>query len=78
MYEGKIIADTATATPPDVRAELSGEGGPSESVVLGLLVLAVALPLLAVRVFAHLVARDVRRIGKLAGIVGGAVNDARR
>lgn len=77
MFEGKIVAESAIAVPADVREQFAAEDARG-SAALGLLILLVGLPLLAVRLFVWAVVRDVRRIGTLASIVGGAVADARR
>lgn len=77
MYEGKIVAEATIEMPLDVRTELSGNM-PRGSMFLGAAVLLVGLPFLVVRVFTHLIVRDVRRIGTLARIVGSAAAEARR
>ena len=81
MYEGKIVAEIAVALPADVRAALPPQRDrdtPGGSALLGFVILLVGLPLLATRVFAHLVARDLRKLGTLARILGAAAADARR
>ena len=70
MYHSKFVADTAIATPDDVRLALTDPV--RGSAFLGLLVLLVGLPLLAVRLFAWAVARDIRRIGIVAATAGAA------
>lgn len=78
MYEGKIVAQAAIPMPHDVRRELDAPPRDEGNAAIGLAVLVIGLPLLAVRMFAWAVLRDLGKLGRLAGIVGGAVRDARR
>ncbi|MBN2970459.1 hypothetical protein JW805_20585 [Roseomonas aeriglobus] len=78
MYEGKIVAEAAVAMPRDVRRTLGRPDRDQGSAALGLAVLVIGLPLLAVRMFVWAVITDLRKLGRLAGVIGAAVRDARR
>ena len=75
MYYSKIEA----AIPVDT---LAVDGAATKATrgetALGLALLVVGLPLLAIRVFAWAVARDVRKLVRAGGVIGGAVVEARR
>lgn len=75
MYYSKIEA----AAVVDHRSLGAVESAPdAKATAVGLLVLIVGLPLLAARVFLWAVARDLRRVAKLGGIVGQAAIEAAR
>ena len=74
MYYSKIhSADVA------MRSLKVADASPDVTTSLfGLLVLIVGLPLLVVRFFLWGMARDIRRVGKLGGIVGQSFIEAAR
>ena len=75
MYYSKIEA----AIPVDSLAAADAAPAPTTGeTLIGLTLLIVGLPLLAVRLFAWAVARDVRKLIRAGGVIGGAVVEARR
>lgn len=70
MYRATITVDARAAAAGDALPALVNPA--RGSAFLGLLVLLVGLPLLAGRVFVWAVARDIRRAGIVAAIVGDA------
>ena len=76
MYHSRIEA--AVDVSP-MTAEGSREGvHDARTKTLGVLILIVGLPVLFVRVLLWAVARDIRRIGTVAGIIGQSYTDVMR
>jgi hypothetical protein len=73
MYVSRIEADVAM--PP---VELADTESPRGNLLVGLLILAVALPYGAARLLGALMWRDVARIGGFARLCAGAYADARK
>jgi hypothetical protein len=69
MYMGKIEAPVVIAAPP-----FQAKG----SVLLGLAMLAIAMPIIVVRLLAHFVVRDIRLVGRAARAYAECVAVARR
>jgi hypothetical protein len=69
MYMGKIEVPVVVAPPP------FQERG---SVLLGLAMLAIVVPVAVVRLLAHFVVRDIRLVGRAARAYAECVADARR
>ncbi len=77
MCEGKIVAGTAIPMPQNMRRALVRSDRAEGNAAMGMAVLAIGLPLLAVRMFVWAVIADVGKAGRLAGVIGAAVRDAR-
>jgi hypothetical protein len=73
MYVSRIEADVAM--PP---VEITDAEAPRGSLLVGLLILAVALPYGAARLLGTLMWRDIARIGRFARLCAGAYSDALR
>jgi hypothetical protein len=69
MYMGKIdVPDSVAEQPFQARG----------SVLLGLMMLAIAVPVMVVRLLAHFVVRDIRLLGRAARAYAECVAVARR
>jgi hypothetical protein len=73
MYVSRIEADVAM--PP---VEITDAETPRGNLLVGLLILAVALPYGATRLLGALLWRDIARIGRFARLCAGAYADARK
>jgi|GEM_PF-2710566 len=75
MYYSKIEA----AAVIDLRYPTASDAAPKATTILfGLLILLVAMPLFVARLFLWGVVRDIRRIAMFGGIVGHAATEALR
>lgn len=75
MYHSKIEA----ALPADViRIEPQPEEPCAGDIVFGMVLLFIGLPVLLVRLLIGAAWRDLRRVGRLAGMIGASAIEARR
>jgi hypothetical protein len=83
MKMDRVEASFEVPVPKDVERQLDAPAQPDPrggfgAVLTGILFLALALPYWTVRIVSQLIWRDLRRVGRLAGLCGSTYLEALR